>query len=83
MAQSTLAPHAPRMTVTAPGDVPMNRLRVPQGFRVGLWAHGMPGARMMTLGDQGTVFVGPRVIGRVYAVTDQGGAAAIASWPRG
>ncbi len=53
MAQSTLAPHPPRVTVTAPGDVPMNRWRLPQGFRVELGAHGMPGARMMALGDQG------------------------------
>ena len=73
MAQSTLAPHPPRLTVTPPGDVPMNRLRVPAGFRVAFWAHGMPGARMMALGDQGTVFVGTRVIGRVYAVSEQGG----------
>jgi glucose/arabinose dehydrogenase len=33
----------------------------------------MPGARMMTRGDKGTVFVGTRAIGKVYAVTDKGG----------
>jgi glucose/arabinose dehydrogenase len=48
-------------------------LRVPEGFRVELWAHGMPGARTMALGDEGTVFVGTRTIGRVYAVRDEGG----------
>jgi glucose/arabinose dehydrogenase len=73
MANSPLAPHAPRLTMTPPGRIPMDRLRVPEGFRVELWAHGMPGARMMALGDSGTVFVGTRAIGRVYAVTDQGG----------
>lgn len=73
MANSPLAPHAPKMTVTPPNEVPLDRLRVPAGFKVELWAHGMPGARMMALGDRGTVFVGTRVIGRVYAVTDQGG----------
>jgi glucose/arabinose dehydrogenase len=73
MANSPLAPHAPRLTVTPPDQLPTDRLRVPQGFRVELWAHGLPGARMMALGGNGTVFVGTRVIGRVYAVTDQGG----------
>jgi glucose/arabinose dehydrogenase len=73
MAGSTLAPHAPRMTVTPAEQVPVAALRVPDGFKVELWAHGMPGARMMALGEQGTVFVGSRVIGRVYAVRDEGG----------
>lgn len=69
----TLAPHAPRLTVTPPDQVPVGRLRVPDGFRIELWAHGAPGARMMAVGDRGTVFVGSRVIGRVYAITDEGG----------
>ncbi|MBW8268029.1 PQQ-dependent sugar dehydrogenase [Caldovatus aquaticus] len=73
MANSRLAPHPPRLTVTPPEQVPVAALRVPAGFRVELWAHGIPGARMMTLGQNGTVFVGTRVIGRVYAVTDEGG----------
>ncbi|WP_192898648.1 PQQ-dependent sugar dehydrogenase [Crenalkalicoccus roseus] len=73
MAASPLAPHPPRLTVTPPEQVPTAALRVPEGFQVELWAHGMPGARMMALGDDGTVFVGTRVIGRVYAVKDEGG----------
>ena len=73
MASSPLAPHAPRLTVTPPDQVPLSAIRVPDGFQVELWAHGMPGARMMAVGDRGTVFVGTRTIGRVYAVTDQGG----------
>ncbi|HEX2115287.1 MAG TPA: PQQ-dependent sugar dehydrogenase [Alphaproteobacteria bacterium] len=73
MENSQLAPHAPRMTVTAPDKIPLDKINVPSGFKVELWAHGMPGARMMTLGDKGTVFVGTRTIGRVYAVFDSGG----------
>lgn len=70
---ATLAPHAPRLTVTPPDQVPLGRLRVPDGFQVELWAHGAPGARMMAVGDRGTVFVGSRTIGRVYAISDEGG----------
>ena len=46
---------------------------MPAGFKVELWAHGIPGARTLTRGDKGTIFVGTRVIGRVYAVTDKDG----------
>jgi len=74
MKDPNLAPHAPRMTVTAPGDIPIQNLKAPPGFKVEIWAHGIPGGRMMTRGDRGTIFVGTRIIGRVYAVMDKGGA---------
>ncbi len=68
-----LTPHATRATVTPPEDIPLNRLQVPPGFKIELWAHGNPGARMMARGDQGTVFQGSRAIGRVYAISDKDG----------
>lgn len=72
MKTQNLAPHAPTLTVTPPERLPVADLKVPPGFRVEVWAHGIPGARMMTRGDRGTVFAGTRVIGRVYAITDRG-----------
>src|SRR5687767_5858980 len=69
---SKLAPHPAKMTVTAPGEIPLDKLKVPPGFRVELWAHGMPGVRMMTRGDKGTIYAGTRVIGRVYEIRDNG-----------
>jgi glucose/arabinose dehydrogenase len=74
MESKELAPHAPKMTITPPNEIPIDRLKVPPGFKVEIWAHGIPGGRMMTRGDRGTVFVGTRIIGRVYAVMDKGGA---------
>lgn len=73
MADSKLAPHATPMTVTPVDKITISKLRVPDGFKVEVWAHGMPGARMMVRGDKGTIFVGTRVIGKVYAVSDKGG----------
>jgi glucose/arabinose dehydrogenase len=73
MKASKLAPHASPLTVTPPEKIPYTKLKVPAGFKVELWAHGIPGARMMTRGDKGTIFVGTRTIGKVYAVTDKGG----------
>ncbi len=66
---STLAPHAPRLTVTPPDQLPVAQLRLPAGFSAEVYAHGMPGARMMTEGPNGTIFAGTRAIGRVYAIT--------------
>jgi glucose/arabinose dehydrogenase len=67
-----LRPHPPRLTVTPPDQVPTARLRVPEGFRVELWASGMPGIRAMVRGEGGTIFAGTRIIGRVYAIRDLG-----------
>ena len=64
---------APKMTITPPEDIPLNALQVPPGFQVELYAHGMPGARMMTRGDKGTIFIGTRIIGRVYALYERDG----------
>jgi glucose/arabinose dehydrogenase len=73
MADSKLAPHATPMTVTPVDKIQLGKLKVPAGFKVEIWAHGIPGARMMVRGDKGTLFIGTRVIGKVYAVTDKGG----------
>ncbi len=70
---SPLAPHPSNLKVTPPDKIPVNDIRMPAGFKVELWAYGMPGARMMARGDKGTIFVGTRAIGRVYAVTDKDG----------
>jgi glucose/arabinose dehydrogenase len=68
-----LKPHPTPLTVTPPEKIPLDKIKVPAGFKVELWAHGMPGARMMTRGDKGTIFAGTRAIGKVYAITDKGG----------
>jgi glucose/arabinose dehydrogenase len=70
---STLAPHAAKMTVTPESEIPLSSLKVPPGFKVEIWASGMPGVRMMARGTQGTVWAGTRGIGRVYEIKDAGG----------
>ncbi|MES2562897.1 MAG: hypothetical protein V4637_09235, partial [Pseudomonadota bacterium] len=70
MKNPNLTSNPPRLTVTPPDQIPLKNIQVPPGFQVELWAHGMPGARMMARADNGTVFVGTRTIGRVYAVMD-------------
>src|SRR5687768_126424 len=72
-ADSKLAPHPGKMTETPASEIPVNKLKVPAGFKVELWATGLPGGRAMALSDDGKkVYVGTRAIGRVYEVTDAG-----------
>jgi glucose/arabinose dehydrogenase len=72
MAASALAPVAGRNTATPPTDIRLDKLKLPPGFKIELWAHGMPGARAMVRGDKGNIYIGTRGIGRVYEVTDKG-----------
>src|SRR3954465_7035666 len=59
-AQATLHPFAPHMTGRSSKDLPVNTLKVPAGFKVEVWADGIPEARSLAMGDKGTVFVSNR-----------------------
>jgi glucose/arabinose dehydrogenase len=54
-------------------ELPLHRLKLPPGFEIQLYATGLPDARSMALGPGGTLFVGTRELGNVYAVLDQDG----------
>jgi glucose/arabinose dehydrogenase len=73
MSDSTLHPFAPHMTGRPAKDLPVNTLKVPAGFKVEVWADGIPEARSLALGDKGTVFVSNRNAKSVYAVVSKGG----------
>ena len=73
MQNPNLTSNPPRLTVTPLEDIPVNKIQVPPGFKVEVWAHGIPGARMMARAPNGAVFVGTRTIGRVYAVYEKDG----------
>ena len=72
MADSTLAPIAQPPAPAQPGEIPVDKIKVPAGFKVSLWAHGINNARVMTWGSKGTLFVSSRTAGDVYAVLDRG-----------
>jgi glucose/arabinose dehydrogenase len=72
-AGSPLHPFAPHLTGRASKDLPVDKLKVPAGFKVEVWADGIPEARSLALGDKGTVFVSNRISKNVYAVVDKGG----------
>ncbi|WP_281641244.1 sorbosone dehydrogenase family protein [Acetobacter orientalis] len=48
---------------------PVDRLEVPPGFQISVYAAPVPSAREMALGARGTVFVGSMSAGKVYALS--------------
>lgn len=46
-------------------------IKLPPGFSIAVYAANVPGARSMTLGAKGTLFVGSRSEGKVYAIVDR------------
>ena len=55
------------------GDLPLERLQLPEGFEIGVFADNVENARSMTLSPSGTLFVGTRSKGNVYALKDTDG----------
>src|SRR5205807_2348884 len=68
-----LKPHPVSPLATPADKIPLDKIKLPAAFKAELWSSGHPGGRTMVMGDKGTMFMGSRVIGRVYAVTDKDG----------
>ena len=52
-------------------DLPLDLIQLPPGFQIEIYASGVANARAMTLGNKGSLFVGSRSAGNVYALVDQ------------
>ncbi|WP_082859153.1 sorbosone dehydrogenase family protein [Microbulbifer sp. Q7] len=57
----------------AKGDIYLDKLNLPQGFKIEVYAKDIPNARHMVRSDKGTLFVGSMGEGKVYAVLDKDG----------
>ena len=68
-----LKPHPTPPIAPSADKLPIDKIKLPSGFKAEVWSSGHPGARTMVMGDKGTMFMGTRTIGRVYAITDKGG----------
>jgi len=51
----------------------LEKIRMPPGFQIDVYAENVPNARSLTRGPRGTVFVGSRQAGSVYALVDADG----------
>jgi glucose/arabinose dehydrogenase len=70
----TLLPWLLTLAFAAHGQskLPLDRIKLPPGFEISVFAEGIANARSMALGDKGTLFVGTRTAGKVYAVRHDG-----------
>lgn len=71
--KSPLHPFAPHLTGRPASELPVSKLRVPDGFKIEVWIDNVPEARSLALGDKGTVFVSNRNLSNVYAIVESGG----------
>jgi len=70
---STLAPIAPPPIPTAADKLPLDKLKLANGFRIEVYASGVANARTLRQGDKGTLFVSTRLLDKVYAIVDKAG----------
>jgi glucose/arabinose dehydrogenase len=70
---SNLRPHPTPPLATAVDKLPLDKIKLPAGFKAEVWSSGHPAARTMVMGAKGTMFMGTRTIGRVYAITEKDG----------
>lgn len=61
------------LAANASADLPLDKIVLPPGFHIEVYAQDVENARQMTRGDGGTVFVGSRRAGKVWALTDADG----------
>ncbi len=51
----------------------LDKINLPEGFKIELYAQGITNARSMALSPNGTLFVGTREAGKIYAIQDNDG----------
>lgn len=52
-------------------DLPLEKLKLPEGFHIEIFVSGIENARQMALSPSGVLYVGSRDAGNVYAVKDK------------
>ncbi|MFZ2100380.1 MAG: PQQ-dependent sugar dehydrogenase [Oricola sp.] len=81
-----LAPATPPPLPTASADLPLDKIKVPEGFKVEVFATGIPEARTLRIGEGGTVFVGNWQQNKVWAIAKDGEPKVLyegLDWPNG
>ena len=58
---------------TTLANPPLETITLPPGFRIDVYATGVDNARSLVLGEKGTLFVGTRTAGNLYALPDRDG----------
>jgi glucose/arabinose dehydrogenase len=72
-AAAKLAPVAPPPLPAAADKLPVDKLKLPAGFHIEVYASGIANTRSLRVGDKGTVFVGTRFGNKVTAIVKKDG----------
>lgn len=56
--------------IASAATLPLNTMQLPKGFHISVYTDNVPGARQMTLGNDGTVYIGSQGTGKVYALVN-------------
>ena len=72
-AAAKIAPVAPPPLPAAADKLPIDRLKLPPGFKIEVYAPGVGNARSLRIDDKGIVYVSSRTLGRVYAIVEKDG----------
>src|SRR3984957_4376616 len=72
-AAAKLAPVVGPPIAAAADKLPTAKLKLPPGFNIEVYAAGMANARSLAEGDKGTVFVGSRLVDKVYGIVNKDG----------
>jgi glucose/arabinose dehydrogenase len=59
-----------RSGATPAAKLPLNKIHLPPGFKIEVYAEDLPNARQMALSPKGVLYVGSLGAGKVYAVVD-------------
>lgn len=66
-------PPDPRVSNKTPSNLPLDKIKLPEGFKIEVYAEDVTNARSLELSPNGTLFVGTRDKGSVYALKDTDG----------
>jgi glucose/arabinose dehydrogenase len=69
---SALHPNFPNMLGHPSKEIQLDKIKLPPGFKIELWAGDLQEARSMTLSPKGTLFFSQRLHDGVFAVIDKG-----------
>lgn len=58
-------------SATSDQELPLHTIKLPPGFAISVYASDVLNARSMALSPNGTLFVGTRAAGKVYAIVDR------------
>lgn len=70
MHRYSINPPLPLLSSGYQGELPLDRLQLPEGFHIDVYADNIQNARSMSLAPDGTLYVGSRSAGFVYALQD-------------